>query len=564
MPTAQRNALTFLPTEQDRYIQFIAQAPDHSRVMDNGNILFRASLANIRTFNRLYPTERITDLDGTLARVSLSYSPITPQEHLVELQPDIKLFKHQERSIDTVILRDSFAFFHEMGTGKSAEMILGASELFLRGEINQALVMTTKRGLPQFLNEQIPTHIPTNVKHFPYQFKTIETAPRSSQRLHIAVVSHGFFQSPRVKRKNKSTVPSPKLQGLIDWVKRAPTALFIDECQNFKGWTGLRVNNLLDLSICAKKRFLYTGEPKPREVDDLYSQFYIMDPNILGHSTLTSFRNEFCETGGYTGFQVVSSKNEERLSELIAPHCEYVSLVSTQDMPSQNWEPPSAFEPTPQQLDLYSQARHDFLVTIAEGSYESDESKLCEKVATQLMTMQKIANGWFTTDNQTIIDITNERAEFTVEEKIGSAPKTIVWCRFHHDLEIMSRSLREHNIPFVEYSGRVPNRQMEPNKLRFQQDPACRVFLGTEASGGTSLNLQVANRMVWFSQTYNWGDFIQSWHRIWRTGQTKPCFFIQIAAFSVDHLFIKNHREKHMTSEMLRSLVDYKKIAEFI
>ena len=105
---------------------------------------------------------------------------------------------------------------------------------------------------------------------------------------------------------------------------------------------------------------------------------------------------------------------------------------------------------------------------------------------------------------------------------------------------------------------------MEPNKQLFREDPGVRVFLSTTESGGESLNLQVANHTIYYSLSYNWGKFDQSWHRTWRLGQSEPCFYDIVAGFTIDHLILNNHREKRSTSDMLRDLVGLRAIASVL
>ena len=577
MPSCQRKALYFEVDELDYFYLFLRNAPDFTKMLDDGRMMARASIANLREFRRRFPNDPVIDQDGSLARLDRVPAAIIPQPHKIVRDPDASpLCKHQLRALDTVIARDVFGFWHEQGTGKSCEIVTSAAELFLRGHIKQALVITNGRGLPQFLNEQIPLHQPMNVKFCAYQFKpaTVLKAP-SPNLLHMTVVGHGFFQSRRIKKKNKSTAPSANLIALRDWCKRAPTALFIDESQNFKGWTGLRVQNLDEILPHTQRRYLYSGEPKPNSLDDLFTQFFLMDPDILGHSTLTSFHNEFCIMGGYENNEVVDLKNQDRFAELVAPHCEYVALKDCHDMPPTHWHAPSKFEPTKEQTELYKQAREKFLVTVTGKQDNDDVQKVCAHAGSQLITLAQIANGFFRADP--IIDpitkektlgpihrINHERAYYTVDTLLGTSRKCIIFCRFHEDLESISIALKDFHVSYVEYSGRVEECSMEPNKQLFREDPSVRVFLSTTESGGESLNLQVANHTIYYSLSYNWGKFDQSWHRTWRLGQSEPCFYDIVAGFTIDHLILNNHREKRSTSDMLRDLVGLRRIAEMI
>lgn len=572
MPTAERNAIYLTSSELDQHSEYTFQAPGHKKLLEDGRMVFAATAANLRYFQALYPDTPIKDKDGTLERLRRSEpAPINTSTPLL-IQPAKPLFRHQTRAVQISVARDFYGFFHEQGTGKSAEIILSACELFLRKKISQALVITTKRGLPQFINEQVPEHQAINTRLIAYQLPITKPLRLNQTSLHLGVTTNGAFQSPR-KKSGRRSLPSNKIQSIIEWCKRGATALFIDESQNFKGWTSLRVRNIEEILPFVSHRFLYSGEPKPRDYEDLFPQFYIMNENILGHASQTSFRNEFCIMDGHRENTVKEYKNEERLVSLISPHCEFVALRDCKDMPPQFWEPVShsKFQPTQEQIDVYNQVKKDFVAIVTKGdNTETPEivKRVCQHAASRLITLAQVANGWLYGDKASpkeqgeLVVLNDERALYTVEEKIGSRKKVIVFCRFHEDLASMSRALMQHSIPFVEFSGRVSDKQLEPNKLQFQKDPNCRVFLATTAMGGTSLNLQVANTEIFFSNNYSWGDYDQAVHRIWRTGQEEPCHYINIVGFGICYSILQNLREKRSFTEKLKTLVQLQSLIQ--
>ena len=95
--------------------------------------------------------------------------------------------------------------------------------------------------------------------------------------------------------------------------------------------------------------------------------------------------------------------------------------------------------------------------------------------------------------------ISDERALFTIEQAVGDAKKCFVFCRYHEDLDAIAQALKHFGLEGVEFSGRIKDVQGQENKFRFINDPLCKIFYATAASGGTALDgLQVAHRSVFY------------------------------------------------------------------
>lgn len=349
--------------------------------------------------------------------------------------------------------------------------------------------------------------------------------------------------------------------------------VLVHNSQNFKSWSGTRFDNLLKLKQLFEYRFLFSGEPQPLGPIDLFAQFYFMDKNIIGHEGIMSFHKEFCEIGGYLDKQILEYKNQEKLTERIAPHCEYVKLEDCMDMPKRIWRE-AQFEPTQQQRDLYEQMKNEFCVLLDQADNETDavtKRRLCDTAAAKTITLTQIARGWFFTDplkneqgvsyaRGEVVHITDERTRYTIEEHCMNTRKAILWCAGHPDLDSVARVLEELGVEGVEFSGRLSSLQGEINRQRFIEDKRCRIFYGTVAAGGTSLNLQVASHMTFHSNTNNYGHRAQAERRIWRPGQEHPCLYTDILGFPCDSAMLIRNQRKEDWSQTTRTLVGLRKL----
>lgn len=558
--TARRKIVTVNGHLPPTFYSFIGRLPGYKKYTSTGAV-FAANRTHMDLFRETFPDLEIVDQDGTLEAL---YKPVPPiVEHERKTSSKIPLFNHQRHALNVGLSREQYAFFYSMGTGKTAIMLNLAAELFARGDIERAIIITTKRVVPQLVADQAPMHFPEGVNYriaaFPSTAAT-KLFKYPDYNLLIAVAGYGALQS-----KNQT-------QELINFAKGKKTALFLDESQNIKGWSTKRVENVWKIRPYTNHRYLFSGEPAPLGPIDLFSQFQFLDENILGHSSLTSFKNAYCVMGGFEGREIVSYRNLDDLTKSIAPHSQYLKISDVIDMPEQVYHTVRV-EPTKEQRELYGRMKEDFVITVEQASKESDgavATKLAKNAASKFISLQQISNGFFYTDapegqqRGQLVTLSDDKAEYVAQELIEHGGKTVVFCRFHGDLEALERVFYKEGIKAVEFSGRKDDAHNERSRLAFVNDPTVQVFFATQASGGTGLNLQVANRTIYYSNSFSYGDRIQSESRTWRAGQHKRCVYYDIVSFPIDRLILENLRKKQDLSQQLSQLSALKTLASYL
>lgn len=530
---------------------FTAGAPGYYKYMDNGDLRFACTGPNLTVWEETvgWPIE---DYDGTLKNAVL---PPPPE---LELQPLLmknrNMFEHQRRMVSMSLQRPFFGIFHDMGCGKSATALWIASELFLQGKVDQLLFCTVTNNVDQFIDEQIPLHKPGKVTTLAFKFPASKRIEKnlaedvSGQVLVIGACGQGAFQGAK------------SFKALTDFVKRGRTVVILDESTGFKGWRTLRHNNACKLREHVEYLYLMSGEPEVKGLEDLFSQFYLLDPRILGHTSMTSFRNEYCivqSRSNAAGSQfdlVVGYRNKERLYSKIAPHCEFVKINDVIDMPEQlHYE--KRYIATAEQRRVYKEVYDDWATILDSG----DEA-LIETAARRFVTLQTVSNGWLKLDDGTIQILTTERVRMVLEECSAAEKKIIVWCRFQQDVQLFKEALPPEEI--ATFYGLNTSEQNTAERIRFQQDPNVRYFVATTASGGLALNLQVSNHNIYFSNSFNYGDRAQSERRTWRTGQTERCAYIDIIGLPIDRQIISNLHSKRNLAEELKTMAGQRRLRQ--
>lgn len=107
--------------------------------------------------------------------------------------------------------------------------------------------------------------------------------------------------------------------------------------------------------------------------------------------------------------------------------------------------------------------------------------------------------------------------------------KAVVFSQWTRTHDIVIRRLEARGIGYVSFHGGVPSDKRPALVERFRDDPACRVFLSTDA-GSTGLNLQHASTLVNMDLPWNPAILEQRIGRIHRMGQVRPVRIINFVA----------------------------------
>ena len=68
-------------------------------------------------------------------------------------------FAHQEKDLEKSWDKEVFAYFMEMGTGKSKVLIDNIAMLYDAGKINGVLIVAPKGVVKTWYDQEIPTHL---------------------------------------------------------------------------------------------------------------------------------------------------------------------------------------------------------------------------------------------------------------------------------------------------------------------------------------------------------------------------------------------------------------------
>ena len=461
-----------------------------------------------------------------------------------------KPYAHQLKALELSWDKKVFAYFMEMGTGKTKVAIDNISMLYDKGKINGALIIAPKGVYKNWYSEELPTHLAKHVEHRTVlwqaninkkQQKLLDTLFEPGEDLHILIMNVEAF----------STQKGVEFAG--KFLNCHNTFMAIDESTTIKNPGAKRTKNIVGLGKYAKFRRIMTGSPVTKSPLDLFKQCEFLDEYLLDHSSYYTFRTRYAimrkaHFNGRSVEIVVGYKNLGELSDKLKPFSYRVLKDDCLDLPKKTFMK-RVISLSAEQDKVYKQMKQMALAQL-NGKVITTASAL-----TQLMRLHQITCGHFKADDGSTQLVKNNRLNELLELLDEVEGKAVIWAHYQYDVQTIIDSIKKEygDDSVVDYYGKTPNEDRQDNIKKFQSDPKCRFLVGTPSTGGYGITLTAASTMIYYSNGYDLEKRQQSEARIDRIGQEKPMTYIDIICEdTVDERIVKALRKKiNIASEIL-------------
>ena len=451
-------------------------------------------------------------------------------------------YKHQLKALEMSWNKETFAYFMEMGTGKSKVLIDNMAMLYDRGKIKAALIIAPKGVISTWYNQELPAHLPDHIESKIVLWKALITKGQREQL--DSLFAEG--EELRILIMNVESFSTPKGTAFAyKFISAYSTLMTVDESTTIKNPKAKRTKNILKLAQYSKYRRILTGSPVTKNPLDLYTQCEFLSPWLLDFASYYSFRNRYAEmkTINVSGrqIQVVSSyKNLEELSEKLKEFSYRVLKEDCLDLPPKTFMKRS-ITLSPDQRKVYEEMKKEALAHL------NGKVTTTAIVLTQLMRLQQITCGHFKADDGSTQPIKNNRITELMNVLDEIEGKVVIWAHFQYDITSIIKAIVEEYGPgtVVDYYGLTPQDERQKNIDAFQKDPKVRFMIGTPQTAGYGITLTAASTMIYYSNGYDLEKRLQSQDRIHRIGQSKPVTYIDIIAEdTVDQRIVKALRNK--------------------
>ena len=454
-----------------------------------------------------------------------------------------KPYAHQITALEKSWDKEEYAYFMEMGTGKSKVLIDNIAILYDKGKINGVLIIAPKGVYKNWYSSEIPTHLASHI-----QYKSVLWTASSSKTKQEELNS--LFKSDfnlHVLVMNVEALSTPKGVNFARKFLNSHKTLFaVDESTTIKNHKAARTKNIISISLIAKYRRILTGSPITKSPLDLYTQCKFLNEHLLGFSSYLTFQNRYANMvrknfGGRQVWIITSYQRLDELSKLIEPFSYRVLKEDCLDLPEKIFIK-REIELTEEQEKLYSTMKQIALATL------NGKLLTAPNVLTQLMRLHQITCGHFKSDDGKVQKLENNRIKELMSILDETEGKVIIWANYIYDIENIVESIKKEygDNSVVQYYGEVNIDERQKGIERFQ-DPQSpfRFFIGNPQTGGYGITLTAANTVIYYSNGYDLEKRLQSEDRAHRIGQKKSVTYIDlIAEKTIDEKIVKALRKK--------------------
>ena len=454
-----------------------------------------------------------------------------------------KPYAHQLKALEMSWNKEVFAYFMEMGTGKSKVLLDNVAMLFDKGKINSVLIVAPKGVYKNWYDSEIPEHLAEHIDRNVVLWKALIT---KEQKSNLDSLFEPDFTKLQIFIMNVEALSTKKgLEAARQFLNVKKTLFAIDESTTIKNPQAKRTKNIIQLSKLGKYRRILTGSPVTKSPLDLYTQCAFLDPYLLDFTSYYAFRNRYAElrTANFSGrsVQVVTGyKNLSELADTLKSFSYRVLKDDCLDLPPKTYMK-RVIQLTPEQKRVYEQMKKTALATL------NGKMVTTMNVITQLMRLQQITCGHFKADDDSIQNIKNNRITELMNVLEEMEGKAIIWAHWRHDIDTIVESIEERYPESVmTYYGdtKTEDRQKAIKEIQ-NPESKVRFLVGTPQTGGYGITLTGASTMIYYSNGYDLEKRQQSEARIDRIGQKKPMTYIDILAEdTIDEKIVKSLRKK--------------------
>ncbi|WP_434290873.1 DEAD/DEAH box helicase [Clostridium botulinum] len=378
----------------------------------------------------------------------------------------IKLYPHQERALKETKEFNRVGYFLDMGLGKT----FVGSEKLKELNTNVNLIICQKSKLQDWY-EHFKTYYP-EYNTFIYS-KTREILSNS-----VVIINYDL-----VWRR-------PKLSQIENFT------LMLDESSMIKNPTSKRTKFILKLK--AENVILLSGTPCGGKYEELHTQCKLLGWNIskkLYWQQYIKFIN--MDVGGFKVPKVVGYKNVDRLKQKLHDHGSiFMKTEEVFDLPEQV-EISVLIENTKE----YKKFKKDRLITINDTELVGDTS------LTKMLYLRQLASQY----NPNKLNALKDLLESTQD-------RVIIFYNFTEEMEqIKDLCIR------LEKPVSIVNGQTKDLENYKSKDNT--VVLVQYQAGAMGLNLQLSNKIIYYSLPLASELFEQSKKRTHRIGQTRTCMY---------------------------------------
>lgn len=527
--TLTDGSMGLVPDEWMRRLSFLTA----TGAVTEGRVRYRRAQAGV--LDALLASVERVDVDAQFARVRETL------EHFRRVEPHDappgfrgELRPYQREGLGWLAFLQQLGFggclADDMGLGKTIQALALLEQRRTAGAgpslvvVPNSLVFNWQQEAARFTPElQVVAHVGAG--------RTRD--PRALASAHVVLTTYGILRRDAVFL---SRVP-------FDYV-------ILDEAQAIKNAATASARAARVLK--ARHRLAMTGTPVENRLAELWSLFEFLNPGVLGASgrLVGALRAAAPEPGGTPDPEAL-----DLLSRALRPYILRRTKAQVAPELPQRVEQTVLVDLREEDRRRYDELRDHYRGTLLGRIEAEGMGRAKVHVLEALLRLRQTAchpglvNPAFIGAGSAKLDVLAD----SVTEVVDEGHKVLVFSQFTSLLAIVREHFDRAGLVYEYLDGQTRDR--EARVTRFQEDPACHVFLISLKAGGLGLNLTAADYVFLLDPWWNPAVEAQAIDRAHRIGQTRPVLATRlIARDTVEEKVLQlQERKRDLADAILRA-----------
>ena len=431
-----------------------------------------------------------------------------------------KPYKHQMEGVIYGLEHESFLLGDDQGLGKTKEIIDLAMCRKQTDGLKHCLIICGINGNKYNWADEVKIHsredswiLGTRFTKRP-PIKMIEGSTKDKME-DLNNIPHQFFWITNIEtlrggsfkeKQGKRTVTrfpiAEKIQELCD--RGIIGMIAFDEAHKAKNPDSQQGKALLSID-CKGPKIPMSGTFVLNNPLDLY-----LPLKWAGFETHSfyAYKQHYCTMGGFGGKEIVGYKNLDELRSMVSKVMLRRVKGDVLDLPPKvhtiEW-----VDAYPEQKALYKDVRDQVRDNI-------DKVKVHPDPLSEMLRLRQVTGYPGILSSTVTKSAKMDRMEELVEEEVLVGGKAIIFSNWSEMTNVIRNKLKKYNPAYI--TGEVGSVQRMEEKDRFQNDPDCKVMIGTIGALGTGFTLTAAQLVIFVDEPWNRGIKDQAEDRAHRIG----------------------------------------------
>ena len=431
-----------------------------------------------------------------------------------------KPYKHQMEGVIYGLEHESFLLGDDQGLGKTKEIIDIAMCRKQTDGIKHCLIICGINGNKYNWADEVKIHSKEDSWILGTRFtkrppiKMIEGSTKDKMEdlnnvpyqffwiTNIETLRGGSFKEKQGKRTVIRFPIAEKIQELCD--RGIIGMIAFDEAHKAKNPDSQQGKALLSIN-CKGPKIPMSGTFVLNNPLDLY-----LPLRWAGFETHSfyAYKQHYCTMGGFGGKEIVGYKNLDELRSMVSKVMLRRVKGDVLDLPPKvhtiEW-----VDAYPEQKSLYKDVRDQVRDNI-------DKVKVHPDPLSEMLRLRQVTGYPGIISSTVTKSAKMDRMEELVEEEVSVGGKAIIFSNWSEMTNVIRHKLKKYNPAYI--TGEVGSVQRMEEKDRFQNDPNCKVMIGTIGALGTGFTLTAAQLVIFVDEPWNRGIKDQAEDRAHRIG----------------------------------------------